>query len=162
MSPQSLRPSVATVLARPAMRTSLIVLSTAILTFCLFYFTPLRYVNIVEPTIHDIDPAEFYKLLQEHPDDYIFIDVRGKDAYDRLHATGSILMPLHTLYNERHNLPKHGKTIVLICSGGIASGVGYSYLEHYGFRNIRRIHGGIEMWQAARLPVEGSAVEQVE
>ena len=45
------------------------------------------------------------------------------------------------------------KEIVLICTGGRASGVGYSYLEHYGFSNIARIEGGINAWADARLPV---------
>ncbi|TAJ16025.1 MAG: rhodanese-like domain-containing protein, partial [Dehalococcoidia bacterium] len=70
------------------------------------------------------------------------------------------LMPLHTLYQERFALPRNesGKTIVLICSGGSASGVGYGYLQHYGFRNILRVEGGIENWQAKGLPVEGTDV----
>jgi len=137
----------------------LVVVSTILVTLTIFYLTPLRYVAFIEPTIHDIDPAEFYAMWQKNSDAYIFIDVRNRTVYDQLHATGSALMPLHTLYDTRHTLPRRGKTIVLICSGGRASGVGYSYLEHYGFRNIRRIEGGIEAWQAAGLPVEGSAVQ---
>jgi|SRR3989338_7995149 len=154
--------TIKTILARPTARISLIVVSTILVTLAIFYLTPLRYVAFIEPTIHDIAPAEFYAMWQKNPDAYVFIDVRSREAYDRLHASGSTLMPLHTLYNERHNLPKHGKTIVLICSGGIASGVGYSYLEHYGFRNIKRIQGGIEMWQTAGLPIEGNTVQVFE
>ena len=119
------------------------------------YLTPLKYSSIIEPKIKDIDPAKFYEEFKSSPDKFIFIDVRQKEAYMQLHAEGSINLPLHTLYDERHNLPKKGKMIVLICSGGRASGVGYSYLEHYGFRNIRRIEGGIEAWKERGLPVVG-------
>lgn len=123
-----------------------------------FYGLPgLRYSSIVEPTINDIDPVEFFNDYKRNPDKYVFLDVRNQEAYNKLHAKGSKLQPLHTLYTERLNLPKNDsdKQIVLICSGGLASGVGYSYLEHYGFRNIARIEGGIEKWQAEGLDVEG-------
>lgn len=148
-------------LASPALRTFLLVLSTTAVTLAVFYLTPLRYVAVIEPTIDDIDSLEFYEMWQKNPDDYVFIDVRSEDSYNKSHAVGSVSMPLHTLYDERHNLPKYGKTIVLICGGARASGVGYSYLEHYGFRNLKRIAGGIEAWQEAGLPVEGNAVQGV-
>ena len=121
------------------------------------YLTPAKYFNVIEPPIDDITPEEFHELYSADPDQYVFIDVRGQSAYDRLHAKGSSLMPLHTLYTERLFLPKNtDKTIVLICSGGVASGVGYHYLEHHGFFNIMRLDGGIEAWEAAGLPVESS------
>lgn len=125
-------------------------------TSTLIYLTPLKHINIIEPVINDIEAEEFYREFEKNPDHYIFLDVRSLDAYTKLHAKGSKNQPLHTLYNERHVLPKQGKEIILICSGGIASGVAFSYLEHFGFFNIRRIAGGIESWQAQGLPVETS------
>src|SRR3989344_5617110 len=133
-----------------------LVVTSVLLTATLIYLTPLKHLNIIEPTIDDIAPKEFYELYQKNPDHYIFLDVRGEESYNRLEAVGSKNQPLHTLYNERHNLPKRGKEIVFICSGGIASGVAYSYLEHYGFFNIKRVAGGIENWVAQGLPVESS------
>ena len=128
----------------------------ALLALALFYLTPLKHVALIEPRINDIESAEFYKEYSENPDKYLFIDVRPPENYNRAHAKGSINVPLHMLYDERVNLPKSGKEIVLICSGGRASGVGYMYLEHYGFLNLKRIEGGIEAWQAAGMPVEVS------
>lgn len=121
------------------------------------YLTPLKWVPVLEPTINDIDPKAFYDEYVQNPDKYIFIDVRPESVYSVSHAKGSLSMPLHTLYDMRHTLPKRGKEIVLICSGGRASGVGYSYLEHFGFFNISRIEGGIEKWITEGLPTEGSA-----
>lgn len=130
---------------------------TAILTAAAIYLTPLKHIAVIEPTINDIDSAEFYELYTANPDKYVFLDVRGVDAYNRLHAVGSKSMPLYSLYNERLFLPKNtDQTIILICSGGVASGVAYHYLQHHGFFNIRRIEGGIESWQAAGLPVEST------
>ena len=79
--------------------------------------------------------------------------MRSEREYNDRHAEGSVSMPLHTLFDQRDVLPMKDKEIVLICTGGRASGVGYSYLEHYGFSNIARIEGGINAWADARLPV---------
>lgn len=124
-------------------------------TVAAIYLTPLKNITVIEPTIDDISATDFYALYSENPDDYVFLDVRTPASYNRLHAQGAQLMQLHTFYNERLNLPKNtDKTIVLICSGGVASGVAYHYLEHHGFFNIKRIEGGIESWEQAGLPVE--------
>lgn len=119
----------------------------------LFYLTPLKDLNLVEPTIEDTDPKEFFEKFSLNPDDYIFIDVRPPAEYRAFHAKGSVNMPIHTLYNQKDNLPKSGKTIVLICTGGALSGVAYHYLEHHGFLNLKRIESGVRGWEAAGLPV---------
>lgn len=133
----------------------------AVVTASIIFTVPaIRYSPIVEPTVQDIDPTSFYEEYQKNPEQFIFLDVRSAEAYNKLHAVGSTLQPLHTLYTERHRLPRNdpNKTIILICSGGVASGVGFSYLQHYGFRNVKRIEGGIENWQTKLLPVEGKDV----
>lgn len=123
----------------------------------LIYFTPLKYGQLVGPKIVDVKAEDFYQEYVNNKDKYIFMDVRGPEAYNSLHAEGSYNQPLHTLYNEHKNLPRNkDKKIILICSGGVASGVAYSYLEHYGFRNIYRIDGGIESWVAEGLPVKST------
>lgn len=120
------------------------------------YLTPLKNINIIEPVFNDVNPTQFYEQYSKDPSSYIFIDVRDTSAYNSLHAVGSISMPLHTLYDQRKLLPKRGKKIVLICSGGRSSGVGFMYLQHYGFFNIERVSGGIENWINEGLPTEGT------
>lgn len=137
---------------------ALLVALTAIAVCAVIYLTPLKHIAVIEPIIDDIAPADFYEDYKNNPDNYVFLDVRNGEAYSRLHASGSELMPLHTLYTERLFLPKNtDKTVVFICSGGVASGVAFHYLEHHGFFNIKRIEGGIEAWEAAGLPVESTA-----
>jgi rhodanese-related sulfurtransferase len=135
------------------------IIAAVLVTLAVVYLTPLKHLNVIEPTIDDVPPSEFNADYAKNPDDYLFIDVRPESAYASVHAVGAISMPLHTLYDTRHSLPKSGKEIVLICSGGRASGVGYGYLEHHGFLNIHRIEGGIERWISEGLPVEGSTIE---
>jgi len=133
-----------------------IVLATVFFTALIIYLTPLRYTHLIQPSIDDISAADFYEKYTADPSKYIFLDVRGENSYNNLHAEGSINIPLHQLYNERNNLPRKDQEIVLICSGGAASGVGYSYLEHYGFTNINRVEGGIESWVEAGLPTQSN------
>ena len=132
------------------------------LSALVIYLTPLKHLNLIEPKIKAVHPVEFYNDFQKNPDSYLFIDVRPNATYDRGHAEGSINIPLVSLFLERHFLPKKGKTIVLICSGGTASGVAYQFLEYHGFLNLRRIENpenglfGIESWIEAGLPMEGT------
>jgi rhodanese-related sulfurtransferase len=114
--------------------------------------TPLRFFDLVQPMINEITPAAFYAAYEKDPSDYIFIDVREADAYAKEHPIGAVNMPLETLYVQRHVLPKRGKTIALICGGNQASGVAYSYLQHFGFFNIMRVTGGLPAWKSAGLP----------
>ena len=138
------------------LKSSLFVVLGLVIAVAAIYLTPLKWITVVEPHINDVTPEEFYTQYQGNENDYIFIDVRSENSYERVHAVGSENVPLHTLFDVRHDLPKNDKEIVLICSGGRASGVGYSYLEHYGHFNITRIEGGIEAWQLAGLPVESN------
>ncbi len=135
-------------------------LGGVLLAALVIYLTPLKNLNMIEPRIKDVPPAEFYKDFSVNPEKYVFIDVRPEESYAKEHAKGSINIPLTQMYFERTKLPKSGKTIALICTTGISSGVAYGYLEHYGFLNLRRIQGGIEAWRAAGLPVESSPFQK--
>ncbi len=125
-----------------------------ILGMAVIYFTPLKYAQLIEPKIKDVSAAVIREKMKENPAKYDFIDVRSAAMYEDLHAENSRSVPLHMMYFEREKLPKKGKQIVLICSGGVASGVAFMYLQHFGFSNVVRIAGGIEAWQAANLPVQ--------
>lgn len=118
--------------------------------------TPLRYSQIVEPSVRNIENTEFHELHKQNPDDFVFIDVRDASTFAEGHPKGAINIPLAKLYTERNHLPKSGKQIVLICDGNSASGVAYSYLQHYGFSNIKRIPGGYREWLVAGLPFSTS------
>src|SRR3989344_2710798 len=106
-----------------------------IVTIFAIYLTPLKHLNLVAPETKDIDPAEFWTDYSANPEKYMFIDVRQTADYDENHAKGSINIPIQKLFEQHGELPKSGKTIVLICTGGSLSGVAYGYLEHQGFLN---------------------------
>jgi rhodanese-related sulfurtransferase len=124
-------------------------------TACVIYLTPLKWLNVIQPPMNDIDPAEFRAAFLENPDQYLFFDVRNPSAYNAAHAAGSVSQPIGTLYDLHETLPRSGKTIVLICSSGRLAGVAYGYLEREGFLNLARIEGGVQAWALAGLPLEG-------
>lgn len=138
---------------KPCLRFSALALILGMLVASLaIYLTPLKNLNLIEPRIRDTEPRAFYADFQAHPDRYLFIDVRYPSDYFDEHAEGAINIPINLLYTEHKTLPKTGKTIVLICTGGALSGVAYHYLEHQGFLNLRRIEGGVSGWRNEGLP----------
>lgn len=129
-----------------------------VLTALAIYLTPLKNFALVSPTVKDIDPAVFWEDYSANPDKYLFIDVRQANEYNASHARGAINMPIQTLFDKHAALPKRGKTIVLICTGGSLSGVAYGYLEHQGFLNLLRVKGGLRNWIVEGLPTESANI----
>jgi rhodanese-related sulfurtransferase len=128
-------------------------------TATVILFTPLRYTSIVSPApMHEISPTTFYEKLKVNPEAYLFIDVRPRELFVKEHAVGSQNIELWHLHTVHADLPKSGKTIVLICGGDETSSVGYRYLEHFGFTNLLRVPGGVPAWALAGLPIEGTDV----
>jgi rhodanese-related sulfurtransferase len=122
----------------------------------------IRYTDLVDPHISDIDPKTAYENILQRPKDIVFIDVRSEYEYDLAHASSSVNLPIHYLFDDTHGLrnekgiplPKNtDQEIYLMCTGGRLAGVAYSYLEHYGYRNIKRIEGGLKNWNEDGLPI---------
>ena len=122
----------------------------------------VRYTDIIPPRIVDIDPTEAYENILNNPEKYIVIDVRSGNEYRNAHASSSLNLPIHYMYDDTHGLPNELKVplpkntdqeIYLLCTGGRLAGVAYSYLEHYGYTNIKRIEGGIANWAQQGLPI---------
>lgn len=137
-----------------AVTIALTVLATAVL----IYFTPLRHVVFLSPTMNEVDPKVFYADFSAHPDKYMLIDVRSPAIYASAHAKGAISIPVENFFDEHYTLPRSGKQLALICTTGRLAAIGYGYLENWGFRNLIHIQGGMVNWTAEGLPVEGSNI----
>ena len=125
-------------------------------------FRPIKYTEFIDPKISDISPKDAYSNILRNPESVILIDVRSEEEYFKAHATSAVNLPIHFMYDDTHGLknekkiplPKNNnQEIYLICSGGRLAGVAYSYLEHYGYRNIKRIEHGLSGWNDASLPI---------
>ncbi len=140
----------------------LIILSLILGILVSLSFRTVRYTDLLPPQIVDISPVEAYENVLSNPEKYILIDVRSGSEYQNAHATGSVNLPIHYLYDDMHGLPNElgipvpkntDQEIYLLCTGGRLAGVAYGYLEHHGYRNIKRIEGGIANWAKSGLPV---------
>ena len=132
----------------------LVLFSIAVLlTAFTIFFTPLRYNILVEPKIKSVDPESIYVNMNLNPEKYLFIDVRSITDYQKLHAKGSVSIPIAQLYDKWRELPRRNQEIVLICGGGRLSGVAFFFLQHFGFNNIMHVTGGIDNWVLNNLPV---------
>ncbi len=120
----------------------------------------LRYHQFVPPPkIFSQDPKIVYQYILANPDNYQFLDVRSKGEYDTLHASSSISFPIADMYEkEKFKNIDYNKKVFLICTSGRLAGVAYRYLEHFGYRNIVHIDGGVQGWASAGLPVVGKSV----
>jgi len=136
----------------------LTVLGTAAVVVCLIYLTPLKWMNLVTPTMHEIDPAALNAAIAANPDGYVFIDVRTADVYKSAHAAGAINIPIANLYTQHTTLPKSGKKIALICTNGVLAAVAYGYLQYWGFTNLLHVTGGLQLWTSEGLPTKGVSI----
>lgn len=127
--------------------------AAVICSIFLILFTPFRYTILVEPTINDVAPQIVFNKIKDNPSNYLFIDVRQPSEYANAHAEGSINIPIQQLFSKWKDLPREGKEIVLICTGGSLSGVAFYFLQHFGFTNISRVEGGLQNWLANNLPI---------
>lgn len=129
-----------------------------LITTSAIYLTPLKWVNVIQPAMHEADPAQFEKSFAAHPDDYVFIDVRTPDLYAASHATGSINIPAKYLETSYKSLPRSGRKIALICGDGMLAAIAYGYLQYHGFTNLIHIQGGLANWVYEAQPTQGTHV----
>lgn len=114
----------------------------------------IRYNKLLPPPkIYSEEPKVVYQYILDNPDKYQFLDVRSRGEYDTLHASSSISFPIADMYepNKLATLD-YNKRIFLICTSGRLAGVAYRYLEHFGYRNIVHIDGGIQGWVSQGQP----------
>jgi rhodanese-related sulfurtransferase len=101
-----------------------------------------------EQAFTNIAPNELAKKL----DVVWLVDVRSAQEYSGGHVAGARLIPLDTLANRAHELPKD-QPIACICRSGGRSRVACEQLAMLGFTQLQNVQGGMMAWQRARLPV---------
>lgn len=98
-----------------------------------------------------IAPNRLQRRLQQR-DDLTVIDVRSADEYSSGHIADSRLLPLATLSQRYHEIPRDHPVIVT-CRSGARSRVAMQQLLKLGFTNITELEGGVLGWQRAGLPL---------
>ena len=93
---------------------------------------------------YDLGPAEVKRLL-ERDKKAVLLDVRESHEYEIVHIDGARLIPLSELHLRTNELDT-ADTIVTYCHHGQRSLQAIKTLEHFGFRKLKHLRGGIDAW----------------
>src|SRR4051794_21314737 len=76
------------------------------------------------------------------------IDVREPGEYREGHATGTVLIPLNTVFLRQSELPED-KDLLFICKVGSRSALACEYAAAAGKGRLFNIEGGTDAWREA-------------
>ena len=93
---------------------------------------------------YDLGPNEVKRLLAEDAK-VVLLDVREPHEYDIVRIEGSRLIPLSELHLRTNELDT-ADTVVTYCHHGQRSLQAIKTLEHFGFKKLKHIRGGIDAW----------------
>ncbi len=101
---------------------------------------------------------EDLKKKIDKKDDFILLDVRDEEEYNKKHISGSQSIPVDIIDSEYHKLSKD-EEIIVYCSSGCSScstssTKAYNKLKDLGFSNLMKLEEGFPEWQDAGYPVE--------
>ena len=102
--------------------------------------------------IAQIAAEELHRELAASPDSIQVVDVRRKPEWEQGHLSGALHKPLDRLESMLGDL-KHDRPIVVHCKGGYRSAIACSLIRRAGFENVTNLTGGLDAWQACKLPV---------
>jgi rhodanese-related sulfurtransferase len=83
----------------------------------------------------------------------LLVDVRDPEEWQQGHAPNAKLIPLGSLGNRLHEVPRD-REVLLICRSGNRSGTAQRQLLRFGYERISNVSGGMNAWTGAGLPVE--------
>jgi rhodanese-related sulfurtransferase len=95
--------------------------------------------------MREFNAAQLKEYLDSCNEQPLLIDVRQPWEFDICKIENSVLIPMAQIPDEMESLDKNRETVV-ICHHGIRSRRVAQYLEHYGFKNIINLSGGVKQW----------------
>jgi rhodanese-related sulfurtransferase len=81
------------------------------------------------------------------------VDVRQPEEYGKGFIQGAVNIPLSELLHNLQALPAMDKDILVTCDTGYRSTLGMATLQLLGYKKAKTLGGGLQAWQAAKLPV---------
>lgn len=103
----------------------------------------------------ETDCWDVYESLKAGNRDFVVVDVRGRDAFDRAHVPGAINIPHRTMTKERMAQFADDTLFVVYCAGPHCNGANRAAvrLAKLGYR-VKEMIGGVTGWQDERFPFE--------
>src|SRR5699024_5608046 len=94
----------------------------------------------------EIAPRQVKQML-DSGEDFLLIDCRKPDEWDTCHIEGAKLIPIQQVAHHYDQLEKdRDKKIVIHCHSGGRSMKMTQMLRHSGFKDVKSMAGGIDLW----------------
>lgn len=101
---------------------------------------------------------EGFKGITSGSEDFI-LDVRDRDSWERDgHIKGAERIYVGYLSARLDEVPRDRK-VIIYCDSGYKTGIAASLLLLNGFQQVKLLHGGMNAWRRAGLPVENGSGE---
>jgi rhodanese-related sulfurtransferase len=82
------------------------------------------------------------------------VDVRDRNAFNHSRIMGAISMPLDRLATAAPASFEGDRDIYVYGANDEETAAAFSLLQEMGFKNVAKLVGGLEAWQAANYPIE--------
>jgi len=93
---------------------------------------------------YDLGPGEVKRALEQDKKT-VLLDVRESHEHEIVKIDGSTLIPLSELHLRTNELDT-ADTIITYCHHGQRSLQAIKTLEHFGFKKLKHLRGGIDAW----------------
>lgn len=121
----------------------------------------VKGITCSEDMIRTITPDEVWHIIREDKkEEYLLIDVRTPEEYEKEHIPGARLIPLNELDRRSSELDRQ-KKVITYCRSGRRSMGGAILLCNQNFKELFNMEGGITNWPYERvkgLPEEAEEV----
>lgn len=115
-----------------------------------------RFVTLVDDALTRVDEisADEVKEMLDSDNDFILLDVREQDEWDKSHIAGADYMGKGVIERDiEQEVRDQNKELVLYCGGGYRSALAADNLQKMGYHNVKSLKGGFRTWTEAGLPI---------
>jgi len=105
--------------------------------------------NKLDGLMDGIGPRNLWRMIQEKKD-FVLLDVRTPSEYQCERLNGATFIPLASLRSRFVELDRN-KPVVAFCNYSLRAYEAAIILKHEGFKNVKVLDGGLEMWPYEKL-----------
>ncbi|WP_299777638.1 FAD-dependent oxidoreductase [uncultured Formosa sp.] len=104
--------------------------------------------NILNNKTDQISVEDLERFMDNTPkDEYLLLDVRNENEYEKGTIPGAINYPLDTLRQNIDSVLVQEKKVIVFCQKGLRGYLAESILRHNGVTDIFNIGGGYKVWE---------------
>jgi len=105
--------------------------------------------NKLDGLMAGVSSQEVWQMMQDKKD-FVLLDVRTPSEYQRQRIEGATFIPLASLRSRFVELDRK-KPIVAFCNYSLRGYEAAIILKHEGFKDVKVLDGGLEMWPYEKL-----------